>query len=71
METKEQRFTRIAQYRVNRILEDMRILGNCANRNVYSYSDDQVMKIFEVLRARLTATEGKFTPENKKDEFRF
>jgi hypothetical protein len=56
-ETKEQKFKRIASGRTNRVLNDLRLLGNCSNRNIYSYSKEDTDKIFgaiqrEVKRAR-------------------
>jgi len=43
---KEERFNRIASRRVKEILDKMRLLRNCANRGNYSYTDEQVKKIF-------------------------
>lgn len=34
-ETKRERFIRIAEARTNKILEMMRLLGNCASTNNY------------------------------------
>jgi hypothetical protein len=48
-ETKEDRFKRIASARTSRILDDLRLLGNCANTGTYSYSEEDVNKIFSVL----------------------
>ncbi len=44
--TKEERFKRIASRRVQEILNKLRLLGNCANRGNYAYTDEQVRKIF-------------------------
>ena len=41
-ETKEERFRRVAEARVNKILCMIRLLGNCAGTAVYRYSQDQV-----------------------------
>jgi len=48
-ETKEQKFRRIASARANRILDDLRLLGNCSNKSVYGYSDAEVNKIFSII----------------------
>ena len=57
MENKKDRFKRIAEKRTNKIIEMIRLLGNCSNRNVYDYSDDEVEKIFKVLENELAEKE--------------
>jgi hypothetical protein len=52
-ETKEKRFKRIATARTLRILENLRLLGNCANNNIYSYSKEDVSKIFNTIEKEL------------------
>ena len=46
---KEERFKKIASRRVQEILDKMRLLGNCANRGNYYYTDEQVRKIFTAI----------------------
>jgi hypothetical protein len=48
-ETKEEKFKRIASARANRILDDLRLIGNCSNRSLYNYSDTDVNKIFSTI----------------------
>ena len=45
-EGKEERFKRIATKRVQRLLDDLRLLGNCSNIGTYSYKEEDVNKIF-------------------------
>ena len=45
-ENKEERFKRIATKRVQRLLDDLRLLGNCSNTVTYSYKEEDVNKIF-------------------------
>ena len=44
-ETKEERFIRLAEARVNKILSMMRLLGNLSSTGFYQYSRDQVEQI--------------------------
>ena len=67
METSEQRFRRIAEYRVKKVLNDVRILGNCANRRAYSYTDAQIQRIFDTIQRQLDITRAKFTPDRDID----
>ena len=46
---KEERFKRIAGRRVQEILDKLRLLGNCANRGNYYYTEEQVRKIFNAI----------------------
>lgn len=59
-ETKEQKFKRIASSRTNKVLNDLRLLGNCSNRNVYSYSNEDVNKIFSALRKEIAGIKAMF-----------
>ncbi len=62
------RFIRIAQNRVNRILDALDSLGNCSNRRNYDYSDTDVKKIFSEIEKKLKETRSMFqaTAEEKK-----
>jgi hypothetical protein len=62
IETAEERFKRLATARTNEILRRLKILGNCANRQVYSYSEKDVEKIFSAIEKRLKEVRAKFYP---------
>lgn len=66
METKNEKFRRIAAKRTNDIMDKIRILGNCANKSSYQYSEEEVNKIFSVIDKELKQTKAKFTIRNKK-----
>jgi len=59
-ETREQRFRRIASHRTNRVLERLRVLGHCANRQNYSYSEEQVNKIFSAIEKQVREIRATF-----------
>jgi hypothetical protein len=63
-----ERFIRIAENRVNRILDAMDSLGNCSNRRNYDYSDTDVKKIFSEIEKKAKETRSRFqaTAEEKK-----
>ena len=71
-ETKRERFVRLAEARTNKILNMLRLLGNCASKNNYEYTDDDVRQIFNVLEKELKATKAKFSgqEDEKEDYFR-
>lgn len=66
-ETKGAKFRRIASLRTKRMLNDLRLLGNCANRNVYSYSRDDVLKIFNAIETEIKRVKSVFSRPNNKD----
>jgi len=68
-ETSEERFRRLATARTNEVLRRLKILGNCANRQVYSYSEKEVEKIFSAIERKLRETRAKFYPA-KDENFR-
>jgi len=67
-ESKRDAFKRLAQQRTIAVLERLRILGNCANTQLYEYIDEEVNKMFSAIRAELRATETKFK-NSKRPEF--
>ena len=67
-ETKRERFVRIAEARVNKILDMMRLLGNCASPSNYEYTDEDIKKIFSTLERELKNTKNKFLGVESKEE---
>jgi len=67
---KANRFKRVAEKRTNKVLADLRLLGQCANKRSYEYSDSQVNKIFREIRASLKEAENKFKETKKETGFR-
>lgn len=59
-ETPEGRFRRLATARTNEILNRLKILGNCANRQLYYYTEKDVDKIFSVIDKRVKEVRAKF-----------
>jgi len=71
METKNQKFKRLAEARTNQVLDKLKILGNCANRSVYAYTDEEVEKIFGVIERTVLKVRAQFkTPKNKEGSFK-
>lgn len=68
-ETPEQRFRRLAKTRTREALNRIRILGNCANRQVYRYTADQVDTIFTALENELRRAKEKFEEHSTPPDF--
>ena len=67
-ESKRERFVRIAEARTNKILDMMRLLGNCASPANYEYTDEDIKKIFSALERELKNTKNKFLGVDSKEE---
>ncbi len=70
LDDKKKRFVRIAERRTNNILEQLRLLGNCSNKNNYSYTDEDVKKIFSVIETELKEVKMKFNSKANKEKFK-
>ena len=68
-ETAEQRFKRIATSRTNAVLDKLRILGNLSNRQMYSYSEQDINKIFSAINKQLKEVRAKFNTR-KEEKFK-
>ncbi|MDD3065857.1 MAG: hypothetical protein PHT24_06340 [Endomicrobiaceae bacterium] len=59
-EIKRERFKRLAEYRTNEILKRLKVLGNCANRSAYDYTEEDINKIFSAIEKRAKEIKSKF-----------
>ena len=71
MNSKRDRFKRVAEIRTNRILEYIRRLSNCSNKSSYDYDESNVKKIFSVIEIELKKAKKMFenSLENKNKKF--
>ena len=67
-ETKRERFVRLAEARTNRILDDLRLLGNCSSKSNYQYTDDDVRKIFNAIEKEVKQAKARFQGGDSKEE---
>lgn len=65
---KAERFKRVAERRINKILNDLRLLGNTANKQLYLYNDADIDKIFMVIENKVAEIKGRF---HRKSEEKF
>lgn len=71
METKREKFVRIVEARTNKIIDMLRLLGNCSNKANYDYTDTDVQKIFNTLERELKAAKLKYVATgNDEDKFK-
>lgn len=59
-EAKHETFLRLAKPRVQKILNSLRILGNCSNKSSYDYTHFEIIKMFNAISNALDKTKEKF-----------
>lgn len=66
-ETNRDRFKRLATMRTNGVLKRLKVLGNCSNRSVYEYTEEDINKIFSELEKAVRETKSKFHFPKKRE----
>lgn len=66
---KAERFKRVAENRTNKIIDQIRLLGNCSNRSNYEYSEEDIKKIFSAIESELKETKLKYQTRTKNKKF--
>ena len=69
VQEKTDRFKRVAENRTNKIIDQIRLLGNCANRSNYEYSEEYVKKIFSAIESELKETKSKYQMKSQNKKF--
>lgn len=59
-EAKDERFIRLAEARVNKIIKMVRLLGNLSGSSNYHYTDSQVEQIYAALQTELDKSRKRF-----------
>ncbi len=59
-EERRERFKRLATTRTNAVLQKLKVLGNCANRQAYEYTEEEIDKIFASVDKYLKSIKSKF-----------
>jgi hypothetical protein len=70
-ETERERFVRLGTHRTNEVLRKLKVLGNCANRNLYEYDDKDIEKIFTEIERKMREVKAQFktTKRSRDREF--
>lgn len=67
-ETKSEKFVRVAESRTNKIIDMIKLLGNCSNTNIYEYSKEDVKKIFGAIEEELKIAKNRFDLTDTSDK---
>ena len=63
--TKRERFVRIVERRVNKILNDLDSLGKCSNRKNYEYTSEDVREIFRAIENKVKTIKSLYESSNQ------
>lgn len=59
MSEKREKFARLANQRVNRAIDQLRLIGNLGNKSTYDYTDEDARKIVRALQKACDATKDR------------
>lgn len=68
-ETKHDKFKRLAANRTKRILHSLKLLGNCSNRSIYAYTEEDLSAIFNAIEKEAKRVKSLFK-KSALEEFR-
>jgi len=68
---KHEKFVRLAEKRVTRALESIRIIGNLANKSNYSYKEEDIKQILSALKSELDNLKTKFSSNSSSEKYQF
>lgn len=67
METKKEKFKRLATKRLNSSLKQLDLLENCSNKNNYEYDEESVNTILKALNRKIRSIKSSFTRNFNRD----
>lgn len=67
-ESKRERFVRLAEARTNKIMDMLRLLGNCSNKSNYDYNEEDIKQIFAAIDKEVKAARNAFMGLESKEE---
>ena len=68
---KKEKFYYISEKRLNAIIKDLRLLGNCSRKATYKYSKNQVDRVFRIIEEETEKAKYRFQHPNAVGYFGF
>lgn len=69
MQTKRDRFKRLATHRTNEVLRKLKVLSNCSNKQLYEYDEREIDKIFSEIEKKVKESKAKFNFAKRNERF--
>lgn len=70
MESRNEKFVRLAESRTNKVIKMLESISNLSNTKSYNYTDDQVKQIFKAIDKQLFKTKASFNKQRDKSTFK-
>ena len=70
LDSKRDRFKRLAAKRTNEVIKKLEILGHCGNKHSYEYNQEEVKQMFLAIEKKLNDVKIKFKLSTE-EAFRF
>lgn len=71
LESKSDRFQRIAEQRTNAVIDKLRLLAQVSNTKNYSYSSEQVNTVFRAINKAVREAREQFDQDSPRTRFKF
>lgn len=71
MRDKRAKFIQLANQRVTKALEQIRLVGNLSNRAAYDFTDEDTKKIVKALQKAVDTTKARFSETGGASDQRF
>ena len=68
-EKKNENFLRLSKERVNKVIDAIERLENLSNKNLYSYTDEQVERMFMAIEDSLESAKKSFKDKKPRQKF--
>jgi hypothetical protein len=68
---KRDKFTRLANNRVNIVLDKLRLIGNLSDKRYYEYSDNDVKAIISSIQKEFSSVKNRFEKNKKSTDSKF
>jgi hypothetical protein len=60
LDSKRERFKRLASKRTNEVIKKLEILGHCGNKHSYEYTQEEVKQMFLAIEKKLNEVKIKY-----------
>ena len=70
-EADREKFVALAEKRVSKTIKDIKLIGNLSNKSNYSYTDEDVKKIYGALKKALEDMKVRFESKGANEEEAF
>ena len=68
---RRKKFVELAEKRVNKAIAQIKLIGNLSNRSNYSYTDQDVNKIYKALKKSMDEMKARFDSKGGEAENQF